>query len=263
MDKIDVSDKPTERRDRLPRDVSPDSKLHWRIYYRDGRRVGSHESSWDSAPKDDVVAVVQALDDEVPSVELGTPYYWHLGDWIARVWDPTLYLRQTGLVKFGRWSSHAKFASAWKHALASISHTRRMDQDESALQCGAISVTSPAKFGETGTGWAMWYDDCRVFTNEHSDWMAIPDDGVLCAVYAITYSGIKVSFAIRRYTYYFWRGHELVNTDDLDEVLNHFPACKRGQPAFTGKSYRHQGEAIAAALADKLDDVRAHAVRQE
>lgn len=244
-----------ERRERLPRPMPEQVRLHWRIYYSNGVMVGSHQSSWEAAPREHIVAVVQAINDEPAQVELGTPYYWHFGDWIARVWDPTLYLRQTGLVKFGRWAPHGLFADAWEQAVRSI-----LPVGETItplmLESGVLSQRYTVGPSERGIGWAVWYDDKKFYTHETAQWEKLPTDGVLAMAYHVVYSGIRLSFAMRRYTYWFWREHELINTDDLADVLAEFPQCKMGAPSFEGKSYRHQAEAIAAALRDDLADVR-------
>ena len=254
MDRVETN--PNVRRDRTPMDVKPDAVLHWRLYYSDGTFVGSHQMTWEQAPDKHIVAVVQALDDEPASVELGTRYYWHFGDWIARIWDPTLYLRQTGQVKFGRWTKHATFSAAWRDALKRISVKVNLADDEGASRAGVCSSTRPAKAGETGGGWALWYDDMSYVTSEQTTWEKAPSDGVLCAVYWRVYSGLVTSYAMRRYTHYLWQGGELQNTDDFDAVLRQFPQVKCGQPSFEGGCYLHHGEAIAAAFRDTLEDVR-------
>lgn len=247
---------PDSRRERSPSIIQPNATLHWRIYYSDGTHVGSHQTTWEQAPSKHIVAIVQALDNEPASVELGTRYYWHFGDWIARIWDPTLYLRQTGQVKFGRWAPHNLFTSAWQDALEKISHKVDLAKDEGASRAGVVSSTRTANPGEGGQGWMLWYDDMSYRTSENTAWEKAPTDGVLCAVYWRVYSGIRFNFAIRRFTHYYWRDGELLNTDNLDEVLAMFPQLKHGQPSFEGQSYLHQGEAIAAAFRDTLEDVR-------
>jgi hypothetical protein len=242
-----------ERREKSPQPVPDAFTLHWRIYYADGVYVSSNECPWEQAPSKHIVAVVHAINDEPATCELGTPYYWHHGDWIARVWDPTLYLRQTGLVKFGRWASFKLFNDAWRQALASLDSKVASDQ---AMRSGMVFNSTAAKPGESGTTWALYYDDSSLVNSTQFTWQEAPTDGVLCATYSCVYTGAKFSAAIRRYTYYYWQGHQLQNTDDLDEVLTHFPQCKQGQPSFTGKSYRHQGEALSAALKDDLGDLR-------
>lgn len=253
MNRVDIlgSD---QRREKTPRPLPDNPTLHWRIYYVDGRYIGSHECTWEEAPSTNIVAVVHALNDEPATCELGTPYYWHQQDWIARVWDPTLYLRQTGLVKFGRWASYKLFSDAWVAAIQSINGDKPFN--DTALSSGMVFMSDPARPGESGTSWSLYYDDSTRCESSAHTWAEAPTDGVLCATYSAVYSGAKFKAAIRRYTYYFWREHELINTDDLDEVLKSFPQCKQGQPSFTGKSYRHQGEALAAALQDQLTDVR-------
>lgn len=257
VDRIEVPE--PLARDRHPKPVPANSILHWRIYYRDGRTISSKDCPWEQAPSKEIVAVVHALNDEPPDCELGTPYYWHYGDWVARVWDPTLYLRQTGLVKFGRWASYAQFNAAWREALYSIATTtgeREQILNERTMQSGAAFTTATVNDAEVGQAWSLYYDDQKLVTSANTPWEHAPTDGVLCATYSSVYSGLKLKAALRRYTYYLWRGHELINTDDLDEVLKLFPQCKMGQPAFAGKSYRHQAEAIAQAIKDQLEDLR-------
>lgn len=257
VDRIEVPE--PKARDRHPKPVPENSVLHWRIYYRDGRTVSSRDVPWAQAPSRDIVAVVHAINDEHADCELGTPYYWNYGDWICRVWDPTLYLRQTGLVKFGRWASHAQFNATWREALYSIATTlseREMILNERTMQSGVAFTTETVNDSEVGQTWSLYYDDQKLITSAHTPWVDAPSDGVLAATYSSVYSGLKLRAAMRRYTYYYWRGLELINTDDLDEVLTHFTQCKHGQPTFAGKSYRHQAEALSQAIKDQLEDLR-------
>lgn len=257
VDRITVPE-PTSR-ERKTRSVPEQSQLHWRIYYRDGRTISSKDVPWAKAPSTDIVAVVHALNDEPADCELGTPYYWHHGDWIGRIWDPTLYLRQTGKVKFGRWASHDLFHQAWMESLASIATTpeeKLRVQDERSRQSGCVFTTKVVNDEQVGQTWSLYYDDKTMATSQICTWEQAPSDGVLCATYTSVYSGMQLRAAMRRYTYYYWRGHELINTDNLDEVLTHFPQCKHGQPTFTGKSYRHQAEALSQAIKDQLEDLR-------
>lgn len=253
--KMNLTDDP-QTRERHPVPVPDQSVLHWRIHYRTGETVSSKDCTWEQARSHDIVAVVHALNDEPAACELGTPYYWHHGDWIARVWDPSLYLRQTGQVKFGRWASYAIFDSAWRTALDSIKTGSGTPYDERHLQSGVVFDTETVNDSEVGQSWSLYYDSCAIVTSKNCSWAEAPSDGIMCATYSNVFSGLKIKAAMRRFTYYFWRGHELVNTDDLNAVLAHFPQCKQGQPSFTGASYRHQGEAIAAALRDQLEDLR-------
>jgi hypothetical protein len=257
VDRIEVPE--PKARDRHPKPVPENSILHWRIYYRTGQTISSKDCTWAEAPARDIVAIAHALNDEPADCEFGTNYYWRYQDWIARVWDPTLYLRQTGLVKFGRWASYAQFYAAWKEALHSIAVTPVEHEqiiNERTMESGIAFTTEVVNSQESGQTWSLYYDTQALVTSQVATWEQAPSDGVLCATYSSVYSGLKLKAAMRRYTYYFWRGHELINTDDLDEVLSHFPQCKYGQPTFAGKSYRHQAEAIAQALKDTLEDLR-------
>jgi hypothetical protein len=241
----------------VPSDPPPTRERH--VTALPTETIGSHEKSWAEARQDNVIAVVHAINDETPAVEIGTPYYWHHEDWIARVWDVTLYLRQTGLVKFGRWASHELFRAAWVAALRAIAPDHNKDQllTADALQHGLVQCSRTIPTGQaTAAGWQLYYDNGSMVQGSTDQWISAPSDGVLCATYFVPYSGIEMRFAMRRYTFYFWRGHELLNTDKLEEVLIHFPQCKIGVPSFQGSSYRHMGLAIAAAYADDLKDVR-------
>jgi len=252
-----MPDIPDTRERRAP-ELPAVKQLHWRIYFMDGTTIGSHESSWNEARKTGVVAVVHALNDEKPTVEIGTPYYWCHGDWIARTWDVTLYLRQTGMVKFGRWASHELFRQAWVSALRQIS-PKNIDRflTPDTLGHGLIANSYTLEPGDAVPApWQLFYDDGTMRQGAREHWADAPSDGVLCATYAIPYSGVWMRFAMRRYTFYYWRAHELINTDNLDDVLMAFPQCKIGVPTFCGSSYRHMGIAIAAAHADTLEGVR-------
>ncbi len=257
MNKIPTTDNP-QTRERHPVGVPDNAVLHWRIYYRTGEMVSSKETTWEQAHGKEVVAIVHALNDEPAACEFGTPYYWHHGDWIARTWDPTLYLRQTGQVKFGRWASYALFNEAWRCALLSIANKGNEAHilQDGSMQSGIVFNTEVVNGTEVGTTWSLYYDNNSMLTSEKTQWEDAPSDGILTATYSCVYSGLKLKAAIRRYTYYVWRGHELINTDNLDEVLGLFPQCKQGQPTFTGASYRHQAEAISQAMKDQLEDVR-------
>lgn len=238
-----------------PPDGTP---LRWRIYYNDGVYLSSKDCTWEQAPSGKIVAVVHAQGDRPAECELGTPYYWHFGSWIARVWDVSLYLRQTGRVKFGRWAERKLFSDAWREAVITL-HPDVMPEKvltEDTLRGGVVFTNRAAKHGDSLNGWSLYYDDNTLCTSAQMAWNEAPTDGVLCATYHCGYSGAIFSAAVRRYTYYLWRGHELINTDDLDEVLREFPQCKRGLTAFEGKSYLHQASALAAALADDLEDLR-------
>jgi len=228
--------------------------LRWRIYYRSGITADSAVYTWEQAPSHDIVAVVWASGNGKVSVELGTPYYMHCGDWIARVWDVTLYLRKYG-VKFGRWARFDLFQQAWKEALIHMYGSEAGISTKTMLS----SITGhmdAAKATDPKSEWRVWYDDGKVYTGHNLEgWNALPSDGILSVCYSYVLNDIRIAIAQRRYTYYFFRGMELVNTDHLDDLLKDFPMFKTGCPAFTGQSYLAQAQAIADAMNDKLEDV--------
>ena len=237
---------------------SEEGPMRWRIYYNDGVFVSSKDCEWEAAPQGNIVAIVHAKGNRPASCELGTPYYWKFNDWIARVWDPTLYMRQTGKVKFGRWAEREMFGSAWREAVLSLTpgcDPAKVLTDET-LRSGVAFTNRVAEHGAPEVAWKLYYDNGSFITSEHASWDEAPTDGVLCATYQCLYSGALFSCALRRYTYYYWKGHQLLNSDDLHEVLKTFTQCKRGLTQFEGKSYLHQAEALAAALADDLEDLR-------
>lgn len=228
--------------------------LKWRLYYRDGQTVSCADSTWEAAPRTDIVAVVWKYDNGPAQTDLGTPYYLNAGDWIARCWDPTLYLRGMN-VKFGRWARNALFQQAWQQCVAYVSG-KEIAPDDPSLQGSTVCMTRAAVQGDEPFSWRLWYDNGKILTGSDMDaWEVAHTDGVLAASYRIMMNGVVVSFGKRRFTYFYWRGAELINTDDLHEVVRDYPAFKFGEPHFTGKSYQIQAEAIAAALADKLEDL--------
>lgn len=230
-------------------------RLRWRIYYRTAQKIGSHQKTWEEAHKIDAVAVVWQYGDGEIHRELGTPYYVNLGDWIARCWDPTLYLRQLNQVKFGRWAKTETFMACWSLALGAV---LRKDADpEHAAMAGTVVVnTHVAVAGDHPFQWKAWYDDGMVYTGySMEDWAKLPTDGVMCVYYHHILNGILVCLAVRRYTYYYWKNGELINTDDIDLCVNEYSQFKKGCPAFTGQSYLDYGLAIQQAMTDTLEDV--------
>lgn len=228
--------------------------LKWRIYYRTGETTQSGHATWAQAIREGIVAVAWQHGRQPVQVELGTPYYLHLDDWIARVWDPTLYLRKMG-VKFGRWARQDLFQAAWAAAISEI-NGQEVVPDEVAIKSGVVSHARPAKKTDPRFQWALWYDNGQKVSGESFEaWDAAPTDGVLAASYYHVLNEIIFAVALRRYTFFTWRGSELINSDDLAAVVREFPAFKVGCPSFEGKSYLHQAEAIADALNDDLHDV--------
>jgi nuclear transport factor 2 (NTF2) superfamily protein len=228
--------------------------LRWRIYYRDRTTINSSQSTWEQAADHNIVAVVWAYNDGPISVEVGTPYYMSCGDWIARVWDCTLYLRKHG-VKFGRWARFDVFQQAWRCAIIHMFGSDAGISTKTMLS----SITGhmdAAKATDKKSEWVAWYDDGKVYSGQsYEDWCLLPTDGILSVCYSYVLNDIRIAIAQRRYTYYYWKHGELINTDHLDTLLKDFPMFKTGCPAFTGNSYLAQAHAIADAMADTLEDV--------
>lgn len=231
--------------------------LKWRIHYLDGVTVGSHEASWLDAPREHVVAIAHRLGDGPVKVELGTPYYLHEQNYVIRVWDPTLYLRRMGTVKFGRWAHPDIFNGAWREALSCVVSDPSILNEDGAMKGAIVAGTRAAREGEASMLWGVWYDDMTKVQGDirSDDWLKAPADGVMAAIYRRVSSGIAMTVALRRYTFYYWQDGELINTDDFDKVLAAHPQFKKGCPAFTGGDYLGQGHAIKAALEDRLEDV--------
>lgn len=230
--------------------------LRWRAYYTNGQTVSSQERAWESILSGHLVAVVWQYGDQPVKVELGTPYYLKLGNMIIRVWDATLYLRRFGTVKFGRWAEKEVFDGAWREAVRSVVANDSLLSDEGAMKGGVVAGTHVAAEDAVPSSWAIWYDDMTMVKGmTPEEWKAIPSDGVMAAVHACTMNGITLGVAMRRYTFYFWKDRELVNTDDFDSVIDAHPAFKRGCPSFVGGDYLGQGNAIKAALEDTLEDL--------
>lgn len=228
--------------------------LKWRIYYRTGETTQSGHATWAQAIREGLVAVAWQRGSGPVEVELGTPYYLHCQDWIARVWDPTLYLRQYG-VRFGRWARHDLFQQAWQKALEEMGG-KPIALDHPSMVSSTVSDSRSAAKADPKFKWTLWYDNGQQYSGESlAPWRDTPTDGVLAACYQHVMNGVLFRIALRRYTYFYWRNGELINTDDLGDVLVDFPMFKVGCPAFEGKSYLHQAEAIADALKDDLKDV--------
>ena len=228
--------------------------VRWRIYYKDGTTVHSGQSSWSSAPSSNLVAVAWKAPKQPVRVELGTPYYFFDGHpW--RCWDPTLYLRKLGTVKFGRWASDERFLEAWRNCL-SVSSGKVIDGDHASIVGGLVCSTRPAEATDAEWQFGIFYDDSQLITGQDRKlWAQMPSDGVLCAYYWRKINDVIVSFAMRRFTYYYWKDDAMMNTDDLSEVLVQHPDFKSGLPSFSGSDYLAQASAIAEALRDQLEDV--------
>lgn len=230
--------------------------LHWRIYYNDGRTVNSKQTTWNLAHSKNIVAVVWKFGEGPVQVEVGTPYYLNMGDWICRVWDPGLYLRNLG-VKFGRWTTNAQFQKAWRECLEAVTGAP-VATDAPSLHGGCVCATHAASENEEQVPfyWIMYYDNGEVHCgSDLKSWQSAPTDGVLAVYHHHIVNKVRVAFGTRRFTHYYWKGPDLINHDFVEECLPDFPQFKYGCPAFTAKSYTEQARAIADAMNDKLDDL--------
>lgn len=230
------------------------SELYWRIYYNDGRTVTSKQTTWNLAHSKNIVAVVWKFGDGPVQVEVGTPYYLNMGDWICRVWEPGLYLRKLG-VKFGRWATNQQFQDAWRACLGHVMQSPITDQTP-ALSGGCVCATHEADEEDKPFQWLIYYDNGEIHGGCDLDsWQAAPTDGVLAVYHHHILNNVRVAFGTRRFTHYYWKGSDLINLDFIEECLPDFPQFKYGCPAFTAKSYTEQARAIADAMNDKLDDL--------
>lgn len=230
--------------------------LQWRAHYINGQTISYIERTWENLPSGQIVAIVWRYNDGPVHVEVGTPYYIKLGTVIFRVWDPTLYLRKFGTVKFGRWTETDVFNDAWTAAVRSVVANDATLSDNGAMKGGIVAGTRVAVKDAPQSGWAVWYDNLTMVKGSTpEEWAEIPSDGVLAAMHAFTFNGITLGVAMRRYTFYYWNDRELANTDDLNVVIDAHPQFKRGIPEFKGGDYLGQAHAIKAALDDKLEDL--------
>lgn len=228
--------------------------LKWRIHYRDGQTANSNTHSWAQAPSKHIVGVAWRYGDGPVSHELGTPYYANMGDWICRVWDPSLYLRKLG-VKMGRWTTNQQFADAWDCCITKV--TGKPGPAPDLADGGLVCSSRPALPGEHPFEWLVYYDDGQsVSGNTIEAWNRAPCDGVLAVYFHYTLNGVLLAFGRRRLTYYYWKDTgELENLDFIDQVLPDFPQFKYGETTFSAKSYTEQAQAIKAALEDTLEDL--------
>lgn len=229
--------------------------LKWRIYYRDGNTFSNAQGVWEHAPSRRLVGVAWRYGDGPVQAEVGTPYYAHMGDWICRVWDPSLYLRKLG-VKVGRWTTNEQFERAWAVCVSEVLG-KPCDAGGDLLRGGMICSTSEAVKDDPPFKWIAYYDNGRRAAGLTLDeWNEAPTDGVLAVYYHRIINGVRMAFGRRRLTYYYWKANgDLENLDFTDEVLPDFPQFKHGETAFTARSYTEQGRAIKAALEDTLEDL--------
>ncbi len=90
-------------------------RVSWKIWYDDSHVVSSEESSWEDAPEDGVLIVMEYFPDEKQMVHMGADYYMMRDDTII---DFSLvhldrHLKHgipKGSMKFGRWATDEMWA---------------------------------------------------------------------------------------------------------------------------------------------------------
>jgi hypothetical protein len=80
----------------------------WAIYYDNETVFTSSDGSFNDAPTDGVLFVLQKRGDRVETLS-GADYYAMVDDEIIAVGDPGPLLRKIGWIKHGRWTSHNRF----------------------------------------------------------------------------------------------------------------------------------------------------------
>lgn len=228
--------------------------LQWRIYYNDGRTVTSKQTTWNLAPSKSIVAVVWKFGDGPVQVEVGTPYYLNMDDWICRVWDPSVYLRKFG-VKVGRWASNQQFQEAWTICLEHVMR-KTIEPDTQALHGGLVCAQHEADENDALFSWMIYYDNGEVHHgNDLQSWEDAPTDGVLAVYHHHVLNRVRIAFGTRRFAMYYWKGPDLVNVETADECLKDFPQFKYGTPGWIWPHYTEQARAIADAMNDTLTDL--------
>ncbi len=89
-------------------------RASWAIWYDDGSRFTSQEGSWEEAPVDGVLFVLETFEDGKKLVHMGADYYVLKDDGIIDFSTVHLerHLRQIPGWKFGRWASDEVFQQA-------------------------------------------------------------------------------------------------------------------------------------------------------
>lgn len=80
----------------------------WAIYYDDGSIFTSEDGTWNDAPLDGVLFVLQKVGDRaIP--QSGADFYYLIDDTVAATGDLGPFLRSLKIIKFGRWTSIKKY----------------------------------------------------------------------------------------------------------------------------------------------------------
>src|SRR5262245_7413583 len=85
--------------------------MQWRIYYDNGMIYTSADGSWNDAPADGVLFVLQKIGDRVVT-QSGADYYFLEDGDIVATGDLGPLLRKLGFIKFGRWTSIKRYEAA-------------------------------------------------------------------------------------------------------------------------------------------------------
>lgn len=83
----------------------------WRLYYDDGSTFSDEDGPWEEAPPDGVLFAVQWQDGKKEVLSGSDFYFFHDGSF-GQTNDLGPLLRKLGIIKFGRWTTHAKLERA-------------------------------------------------------------------------------------------------------------------------------------------------------
>ena len=90
-------------------------ELKWRIYYDDGSTFSNLDGTFEEAPSDGVLGVVEKDADVGRCVYWGKEHYYVLPDGtIGFADDLGPFLRGLGIIKFGRWTGKKPWTRALK-----------------------------------------------------------------------------------------------------------------------------------------------------
>ena len=85
-------------------------RVAWKIWYDDGSTFSNEEGSWDAAPPDGILIVMETFDDGKKLVHMGSDYYLMLEDGTivdCGVAHIERHLRKLlPQLKYGRWSGN-------------------------------------------------------------------------------------------------------------------------------------------------------------
>lgn len=82
--------------------------VFFKIYYDNGTTYSSEDGSWNDAPLDGIIFVIE-INGEKVNVHSGNDFYYLEDDTIASTGDLNPLLRKMKFIKFGRWTSHKTY----------------------------------------------------------------------------------------------------------------------------------------------------------